>query len=142
MRFRTAATIRKHDPQSAIRDPQSAIRNPQSEIRNPQSEIRNEVVRPEGLEPPAYRFEACRSIQLSYGRALRSSPFYRALARSREACRCAVVKSCSACPPMFHRLWHRIAGAVSRFFQAAQEAHLGLLDQLQREIDEELNRRR
>jgi hypothetical protein len=26
------------------------------------------VVRPEGLEPPAYRFEACRSIQLSYGR--------------------------------------------------------------------------
>ena len=28
------------------------------------------VVRPEGLEPPAYRFEACRSIQLSYGRIL------------------------------------------------------------------------
>ena len=27
------------------------------------------MVRPEGLEPPAYRFEACRSIQLSYGRA-------------------------------------------------------------------------
>jgi hypothetical protein len=27
------------------------------------------LVRPEGLEPPAYRFEACRSIQLSYGRA-------------------------------------------------------------------------
>ena len=26
------------------------------------------VVRPEGIEPPAYRFEACRSIQLSYGR--------------------------------------------------------------------------
>jgi hypothetical protein len=26
------------------------------------------LVRPEGLEPPAYRFEACRSIQLSYGR--------------------------------------------------------------------------
>jgi hypothetical protein len=26
-------------------------------------------VRPEGVEPPAYRFEACRSIQLSYGRA-------------------------------------------------------------------------
>ncbi len=26
------------------------------------------MVRPEGLEPPAYRFEACRSIQLSYGR--------------------------------------------------------------------------
>jgi hypothetical protein len=29
---------------------------------------RKGVVRPEGLEPPAYRFEACRSIQLSYGR--------------------------------------------------------------------------
>jgi hypothetical protein len=29
------------------------------------------VVRPEGLEPPAYRFEACRSIQLSYGRIVR-----------------------------------------------------------------------
>jgi hypothetical protein len=27
------------------------------------------LVRPEGLEPPAFRFEACRSIQLSYGRA-------------------------------------------------------------------------
>ncbi len=27
------------------------------------------LVRPEGVEPPAYRFEACRSIQLSYGRA-------------------------------------------------------------------------
>ncbi len=26
------------------------------------------LVRPEGIEPPAYRFEACRSIQLSYGR--------------------------------------------------------------------------
>jgi hypothetical protein len=26
------------------------------------------VVRPEGIEPPAYRFEACRSIHLSYGR--------------------------------------------------------------------------
>ena len=72
-------------------DAQSAIgirnRNPQSEsaIRNPQYEIRNELVRPEGLEPPAYRFEACRSIQLSYGRVLRSPPFYRALVRSRAA---------------------------------------------------------
>jgi hypothetical protein len=26
------------------------------------------MVRPEGLEPPAYWFEASRSIQLSYGR--------------------------------------------------------------------------
>jgi hypothetical protein len=40
-------------------------------------------MRPEGIEPPAYRFEACRSIQLSYVRALRSSPFYRARGRSR-----------------------------------------------------------
>ena len=38
------------------------------EIRNLQAEICNVLVRPEGLEPPAYRFEACRSIQLSYGR--------------------------------------------------------------------------
>jgi hypothetical protein len=30
--------------------------------------LREVLVRPEGLEPPAYRFEACRSIQLSYGR--------------------------------------------------------------------------
>src|SRR5262249_54582871 len=30
-----------------------------------------ELARPEGVEPPAYRFEACRSIQLSYGRARR-----------------------------------------------------------------------
>jgi hypothetical protein len=28
-------------------------------------------VRPEGIEPPAYRFEACRSIHLSYGRTER-----------------------------------------------------------------------
>ena len=28
------------------------------------------LARPEGLEPPAYRFEVCRSIQLSYGRVL------------------------------------------------------------------------
>ena len=31
-----------------------------------------ELVRPEGIEPPAYRFEACRSIHLSYGRTLRA----------------------------------------------------------------------
>ncbi len=28
----------------------------------------SDLVRPEGLEPPAYWFEASRSIQLSYGR--------------------------------------------------------------------------
>ena len=28
-------------------------------------------MRPEGIEPPAYRFEACRSIRLSYGRVER-----------------------------------------------------------------------
>ena len=32
--------------------------------------IQERLVRPEGIEPPAYRFEACRSIQLSYGRIL------------------------------------------------------------------------
>ena len=36
--------------------------------------LRAKMARPEGLEPPAYRFEACRSIQLSYGRA--RVPFY------------------------------------------------------------------
>jgi hypothetical protein len=30
--------------------------------------VSNELARPEGLEPPAYWFEANRSIQLSYGR--------------------------------------------------------------------------
>src|SRR6202035_2838476 len=30
------------------------------------------MVRPEGLEPPAYWFEASRSIQLSYGRGPRA----------------------------------------------------------------------
>jgi hypothetical protein len=30
--------------------------------------LRERVLRPEGIEPPAYRFEACRSIHLSYGR--------------------------------------------------------------------------
>jgi hypothetical protein len=34
-----------------------------------------EMVRPEGLEPPAYWFEASRSIQLSYGRT--PERFYR-----------------------------------------------------------------
>jgi hypothetical protein len=32
------------------------------------AEGKRSLARPEGLEPPAYRFEACRSIQLSYGR--------------------------------------------------------------------------
>jgi hypothetical protein len=34
----------------------------------PMTRSMTDVARPEGLEPPAYRFEACRSIQLSYGR--------------------------------------------------------------------------
>ena len=38
-------------------------RPPDESHRNPQYEVR-----PEGLEPPAYWFEASRSIQLSYGR--------------------------------------------------------------------------
>ena len=59
---------------------ESAIR-----IRNPHSDIRNELVRPEGLEPPAYRFEACRSIQLSYGRALRSPPILKRFSLRRSA---------------------------------------------------------
>ena len=36
--------------------------------------VEQRLVRPEGVEPPAYRFEACRSIQLSYGRP---RPLYR-----------------------------------------------------------------
>jgi hypothetical protein len=43
---------------------------------------------------------------------------------------------------MFRRLWDCIAGAVGRFFQTVKDARLALLDQLQREIDEEQNRRR
>jgi hypothetical protein len=39
------------------------------------------MVRPEGLEPPAYWFEASRSIQLSYGRA--PVRFYRERTKSR-----------------------------------------------------------
>ena len=41
--------------------------------------LRGTVVRPEGLEPPAYWFEANRSIQLSYGRG--SSSLYVRVAR-------------------------------------------------------------
>jgi hypothetical protein len=39
------------------------------------------MVRPEGLEPPAYWFEASRSIQLSYGRAPKQ--YYREQTTSR-----------------------------------------------------------
>ena len=34
------------------------------------------MVRPEGIEPPAYRFEACRSIHLSYGREVSRLPHF------------------------------------------------------------------
>ena len=41
----------------------------QAKIAWRDSDCRQRVlVRPEGLEPPAYWFEASRSIQLSYGR--------------------------------------------------------------------------
>src|SRR5438477_11999091 len=42
------------------------------------------VARPEGRETPAYRFEACRSIQLSYGRVERRSTLRGALILSRS----------------------------------------------------------
>jgi hypothetical protein len=44
------------------------------------------LVRPEGVEPPAYRFEACRSIQLSYGRP---GPLY----RERSSCPASLLRS-------------------------------------------------
>ena len=34
--------------------------------------LREEMARLEGLEPPTYRFEVCRSIQLSYRRVFRN----------------------------------------------------------------------
>ena len=37
------------------------------------------MVRQEGLEPPAYWFVASHSIQLSYWRISKSSPFFRTL---------------------------------------------------------------
>ena len=61
---------------------------------------RREVVRPEGLEPPAYRFEACRSIQLSYGRArsmVECSPPRAARQGARPVRRECVAASAGAC---------------------------------------------
>jgi len=43
---------------------------------------------------------------------------------------------------MFHRLWNCIGGAVKRFFQTVKDRRLALIDQLQREIDEDQSRRR
>ena len=45
------------------------------------------MARPEGVEPPAYRFEACRSIQLSYGRT-RMQSVSSALTPSSPLARC------------------------------------------------------
>ncbi len=45
-----------------------------------------EVARPEGLEPPAYWFEASRSIQLSYGRVKRRAEPVTAPACRRTSC--------------------------------------------------------
>ena len=44
----------------------------------PRSAPTRKEMRPEGVEPPAYRFEACRSIQLSYGRVSISLSHFRA----------------------------------------------------------------
>jgi hypothetical protein len=52
------------------------------------SRLATELVRPEGLEPPAYRFEACRSIQLSYGRGQATS-----VVHTRRDGKAAVLKS-------------------------------------------------
>lgn len=43
---------------------------------------------------------------------------------------------------MLYRLWERMAGVVSRFFKKINEARMTVVAQLQREIDEEQNRRR
>jgi hypothetical protein len=56
-------------------------------------------VRPEGLEPPAYWFEASRSIQLSYGRRGRATILTRATQPR------AMVESAFA-PARFSGAWH------------------------------------
>ena len=45
------------------------------------------MVRPEGIEPPAYRFEACRSIHLSYGRTSKHEVYLLRTAPRKEPCR-------------------------------------------------------
>jgi hypothetical protein len=60
------------------------------------------VVRPEGVEPPAYRFEACRSIQLSYGRTVAECIIRAARMSRRQAVWCGF--TCAA----FVRLLHLI----------------------------------
>ena len=51
------------------------------------------MARPEGLEPPAYWFEASRSIHLSYGRAEALAPPHRSMAGPAAAYRAPSVAS-------------------------------------------------
>ena len=61
----------KHGAPGGIRTHDLRLRRPTlypAELRARTGSAAMKMVRPEGVEPPAYRFEACRSIQLSYGR--------------------------------------------------------------------------
>ena len=76
------------------------------------------MVRPEGFEPPAYRFEACRSIQLSYGRALEVGTFYRALVHSWGVCQAATIGATKPIPMLESRF------ASARFPRAGHRTPL------------------
>src|SRR5262249_43231741 len=60
----------RDEVQSAFALRASARQPPPGPSSRDQSRRERRLVRPEGVEPPAYRFEACRSIQLSYGRTI------------------------------------------------------------------------